>query len=134
MAYLNRVQLIGYVGEIPKISVSPTGIKTAKLLLVTNRIYKEDNGEIKKQTCWHKIIACGKLANLIERLNVNKSSLVYVDGPITTKSFFDNEANKYTTTTEIQVNIFQLLSEQDKYKNNNSYNNENFSICDNYRE
>ena len=66
-AMKNRVQLIGHVGNDPEIKNLDGGKKVANLTIATNDSYKNDKGEKVEQTEWHKVVAWGKTAEIIEK-------------------------------------------------------------------
>ena len=67
-AIKNRVQLIGNVGNDPEIKNLEGGKKLANLTIATNDSYKNDKGEKVEQTEWHRVVAWGKTAEIIEKV------------------------------------------------------------------
>ena len=97
----NRVQLIGHVGQDPEVKSFEGGKKVANLNLATNDVYYKEEGEKVTQTEWHRVVAWGKLASLIEQY-VTKGKELGVTGKITYRNYEDKEGNK-RSITEIVV-------------------------------
>jgi single-strand DNA-binding protein len=106
-AMKNRVQLIGHVGQDPEIKNFDGGKKLANLTIATKDSYKNDKGEKVEQTEWHKVVAWGKTAEIIEKF-VGKGKEIAIEGKLTHRSYDDkNGEKKYIT--EIVVNEVLLL-------------------------
>lgn len=110
MAFLNKCMLIGNVGKDPEIKTLQSGKKFASFSLATSKRYRDNNGEQKEQTTWHNIVVWGKLAEVIEQLNVAKGTSLYVEGEITTRSWDDQTTGQKRYTTEINATTFQILT------------------------
>jgi single-strand DNA-binding protein len=93
----NRVQLIGHVGQDPEVKSLEGGKKVANLNLATNDVYYKEEGEKVTQTEWHRVVAWGKLASLIEQY-VTKGKELGVTGKITYRNYEDKEGNKRSIT------------------------------------
>ncbi|MFN5772245.1 single-strand DNA-binding protein [Flavobacterium fontis] len=93
----NRVQLIGHVGQDPEVKSFEGGKKVANLNLATNDVYYKEEGEKVTQTEWHRVVAWGKLASLIEQY-VTKGKELGVTGKITYRNYEDKEGNKRSIT------------------------------------
>ena len=106
-AMKNTVQLIGNVGNDPEIKTFDGGKKLANLTIATNDSYKNDKGEKVEQTEWHKVVAWGKTADLIEKY-VTKGLQIGIEGKLTHRSYDDNNGEK-RYITEIVVNELLLL-------------------------
>ncbi|MDY3547121.1 single-stranded DNA-binding protein [Riemerella anatipestifer] len=102
----NKVQLIGNVGNTPEIK-EVNNTKVAHLSIATNEIYKNAQGERVEQTEWHKVVAWGRLAEIIEKY-VTKGKEVAIEGKLTYRSYDDKEGNK-RYVTEIVANDILLL-------------------------
>ncbi|MGB1038997.1 MAG: single-stranded DNA-binding protein, partial [Bacteroidia bacterium] len=76
--------------------------------------YKNANGERITDTQWHKIVAWGKTAELMEQL-LEKGKEVLVEGKLTSRSYDDKEGNK-KYITEIVANEFLVLSSKQDSK------------------
>lgn len=106
-ALRNKVQLIGHVGQDPEIKNLEGGKKVANLTIATNDSYKNDKGEKVEQTEWHKIVAWGKTAEIIEKY-VTKGKEIAVEGKLTHRSYDDKNGEK-RYVTEVVVNELLLM-------------------------
>jgi len=106
-AMKNTVQLIGNVGNDPEIKTFDGGRKLANLTIATNDSYKNDKGEKVEQTEWHKVVAWGKTAEIIEKY-VTKGLQIAIEGKLTHRSYDDKNGEK-RYITEVVVNDVLLL-------------------------
>jgi single-strand DNA-binding protein len=106
-AIKNRVQLIGNVGNDPEIKNLEGGKKLANLTIATNDSYKNDKGEKVEQTEWHKVVAWGKTAEIIEKY-VTKGNQVAIEGKLSHRSYEDKNGEK-RYVTEIVVSELLML-------------------------
>ena len=106
-AMKNRVQLIGHVGNEPEIKNLDGGKKVANITIATNDSYKNDKGEKVEQTEWHKVVAWGKTAEIIEKY-VTKGKEVAIEGKLTHRSYDDKNGEK-RYITEVVVSELLLL-------------------------
>ena len=74
----NRVQLIGNLGNTPEIKDFEGGKKLAKLSIATNESYRNQKGEVVKETQWHNVIAWGKTAKIVEEYLDKGLSLIHI--------------------------------------------------------
>lgn len=111
MAYLNKVMLIGNLGKDPEIRVSPqTGKKAVSFSLATSRRYRDANGEQKEDTQWHNIVGWGKIADVVEQLQIRKGTSLYAEGRLTNRSWTDQASGQKRYVTEVLLDSFQLLT------------------------
>ena len=106
-ALRNKVQLIGHVGQDPEIKNLDGGKKVANLTIATNDSYKNDKGEKVEQTEWHKVVAWGKTAEIIEKY-VTKGKEIAIEGKLTHRSYDDKNGEK-RFITEVVVNELLLM-------------------------
>lgn len=106
---LNRVILLGRLGQKPEIRVLPQQDRSvARFSLATNeRIFNRSTNETSDRTEWHKIVVWGKLAEFCEKY-LDKGRQVLVEGRLRTRSWQDRDGNK-RTTTEIDAQSIVLL-------------------------
>lgn len=112
MAYLNKATIIGNLGKDPEIKLTPTGKKKVSFSVATTRKYHDSNNELKELTSWHNIIGWGKIADIIEKVNLRKGMCVYIDGEITYRSWEDQNGQHHNVT-EIVINDIQILTKRD---------------------
>ena len=108
---LNKVTLIGNLGNDPEIRTTSSGSKVANFSLATTRQWNSASGEKQEKTEWHKCIAWntgGKgtgLADIIERY-VKKGDKLYVEGRIEYRQYEDKEKQtRYVT----EINVREIL-------------------------
>lgn len=106
-ALRNKVQLIGHVGQEPEIKNLEGEKKLATFSIATSDSYTNDKGEKVEQTEWHKVIAWGKLAEIIEKY-VTKGKEIAIEGKLTHRSYDDKNGEK-RYMTEVVANELLLL-------------------------
>jgi single-strand DNA-binding protein len=103
----NKVQLIGHVGNDPEIKTFDGGKKLVNFTLATNESYKNDKGEKVDETQWHKLVAWGKTADIIEKYVV-KGKEIAIEGKLTHRNYEDKNGEK-RYFTEVVINDVLLL-------------------------
>ena len=104
---LNKVMLIGRLGQDPELRYTQDNTPVATLSVATNSPVKRgDSWE--EETEWHRVVAWRRLAEVASEY-MNKGTLVYVEGRIKTRSWEDRDGNK-RWTTEIIARDIQILS------------------------
>lgn len=76
---LNKVMLIGNVGNEPEIKQTASGTKMAKVSLATNRVYNDRSGQRQEKTEWHRVTFWDRMAEIVEQY-VHKGDRLYVEG------------------------------------------------------
>lgn len=104
---VNKVLLIGRLGNNPEIRYTNTGTAVANFNLATSENWNDKNGQKQERTEWHRVVVWGKLAELCEKY-LGKGRQCYVEGRLQTRSWDDKEGNK-RYTTEIVANTIQFL-------------------------
>ncbi len=107
MRGVNRVMLIGNLGKDPDIQFLEGNIPVAKFPLATTETYKDRNGKLVSQTEWHTVVLWRGLAELAQKY-LHKSSLVYIEGRLKTRSWEDRDHNKKFATEVIGDNLIML--------------------------
>jgi len=92
----NKVQLIGYLGKDPLMSIAVNGSKRAYLRMATDWFRKKEDGTELKKTTWHDIVAWDKKAAKVEAHFI-KGSHVLVEGEIEHRSFYKGDVKRYIT-------------------------------------
>jgi single-strand DNA-binding protein len=94
---VNKVVLIGNLGQDPEVKHFDSGSCNAKFSLATSSKRKNKEGELESETQWHNIILWGKQAELAEKF-LQKGSKIYIEGSIKYRQYEDKEGNtKYIT-------------------------------------
>jgi single-strand DNA-binding protein len=106
-ALRNNVRLIGNLGDDPKVRKLDSGKTVANFSIATNEIYRDSKGEKQSETTWHRLVAWGKQAEVVENY-VKKGSEIAIDGKISNRSYEDKNGEKHYIT-EILVNSVLLL-------------------------
>ncbi|MDX1409573.1 MAG: single-stranded DNA-binding protein, partial [Saprospiraceae bacterium] len=96
--------LIGNLGRDPEVRHLEGGSVVAKFPVATNESYRDKSGEWQKITEWHDVVAWRALAERAEK-QLQKGSLVYVEGKITHRKWQDRDGND-RWSTEIVANTF----------------------------
>ena len=111
MRGLNRVTLIGNLGNVPEFQTLEGGICVAKFSLATTEIFKYENGQNHTQTEWHNIVVWRSLADSAAKY-LQKGSLVYIEGKIKTRNYEDKDGSttikSYGVAFEEFINHFPL--------------------------
>lgn len=107
---VNKVILLGNVGQDPKVKYFDTGSAVATFPLATSdRAYTLANGtQVPERTEWHNIVASNRLAEIIDKY-VHKGDKLYLEGKIRTRSYND-QAGATRYVTEIYVDNMEMLS------------------------
>ncbi len=85
---INKVILVGRVGQDPETKYTTGGHAIASFSLATNEIWLDAENNKKEHTEWHNIIAWNKLADFVKDYIV-KGQLIYVEGRINTQTWVD---------------------------------------------
>ena len=108
---LNKVTLIGNLGNDPEIRTTNGGNKVAQFSIATGRQWSSASGEKQEKTEWHKCVAWNAgtrgtgLADVIEKY-VKKGDRIYVEGRIEYRQYEDKEKQtKYVT----EINVREIL-------------------------
>ena len=127
MAYsINKVILVGNVGNDPDIKTFQSGDKVANFSIATSESWKDkQSGEQKSITEWHKVAIFNTgLVEIAEKF-VKKGMKVYLEGQLQTRKWQDSSgADKYSTEIVLQKYRGELML-LDKIDRNNSIENKN---------
>ncbi len=101
---LNKVLLIGRLGNDPEIKQMSNGKNVARLSVATSETWKDKNsGERKEKTEWHRVVIFNEgLVGVVQQY-LKKGSQVYIEGQIQTTKYTDNNGQeKYSTQIILQ--------------------------------
>jgi single-strand DNA-binding protein len=105
---VNKVILIGHLGADPEVRYTQSGTAVANIRLATNESYNDrTSGERVERTEWHRVVAWGKLAEIVEQY-LRKGRQIYVEGRLQTRQWQDKE-NNTRYTTEIRADEMVML-------------------------
>lgn len=108
---VNRVTILGNLGNDPEVKYTNSGSAIANLTVATSEEWKDKStGESKSQTEWHRVVLFGKLAEVAGEY-IRKGSQVYIEGQLRTRKWTDNAGQeKYTTEIVVGMNgVMQML-------------------------
>ncbi|MGC0808230.1 single-stranded DNA-binding protein [Pantoea agglomerans] len=108
---VNKVILVGNLGQDPEVRYIPNGTAVTSLSLATSETWRDkQTGENREKTEWHRVVLFGKLAEVAGEY-LRKGSQVYIEGKLRTREWQDSEGTKrYTTETVVDVNgTMQML-------------------------
>ncbi len=104
---VNKVILIGRLGQDPELKYTPSGAAVTNFSVATNSVWKDSDGNRKEQTEWHRVVMWRRLAEVAGEY-LKKGSRVYIEGSLRTRSWDDKDGNK-RYMTEIMVDTFTML-------------------------
>lgn len=106
---INKVILLGNVGNDPEIRESAGGKFATFRLATTDRAYQRKDGtQVPERTEWHSIVVNGNIVSVVENY-VRKGSKLYIEGKLRTRKYTDrNNVERYAT--EIHLENLELLS------------------------
>lgn len=125
---VNKVILVGNLGQDPEVRYLPNGGAVANITLATSESWRDKaTGEQKEQTEWHRVVLFGKPAEVAGEY-LRKGSQVYIEGQLRTRKWTDQSGvEKYTTEVLVNVGgVMQMLggkqggNEQSPAPRNNS--------------
>lgn len=101
---VNKVILVGNLGQDPEIRYMPNGGAVANISLATSESWRDkQTGENREVTEWHRVVLFGKLADVAGEY-LRKGSQVYIEGQLRTRKWQDQSGqDKYST--EVVVNV-----------------------------
>ena len=100
---INRVILIGNLGQDPEIRYMPNGNAVANFSVATSESWKDkQTGETRDRTEWHRVVVFGKLAEIAGQY-LKKGTQVYLEGQLQTRKWQD-QSGQDRYTTEVVIN------------------------------
>lgn len=105
---INKVILVGNLGNDPEVRATANGSRIANISIATSDSWMDKNtGQRQERTEWHRVVFFNRLAEIVEQY-LTKGSKVYVEGALRTRKWQDqNGQDRYTT--EIVANDMQML-------------------------
>ena len=120
---LNKVMLIGHLGDDVKMHYFDGGGCLGRFPLATNEVYtNKTSGEKVTNTDWHNIVVRNKAAEVCEKY-LSKGDKVYIEGKIKSRKWTD-DSGKERYMNEINVDVFTFLNNKNDDKQLNSSENE----------
>lgn len=109
---LNKVMLIGNLGQDPEMRYTPSGKPLTKFRMATNRSWTSEEGKRQTETEWFNIVSWGKLAEICNQY-LSKGQKVYIEGRLHTRHWTDDDGN-YRSATEVVAQEMIMLDGRDK--------------------
>ena len=104
---INKVILVGNVGQDPETRYMPNGNAVTNISLATSETWKDKNtGEQQERTEWHRVTFYQRLAEIVAEY-VKKGSKLYVEGRLQTRSWEQDGVKRYAT--DIIASEMQML-------------------------
>jgi len=105
---INKVILVGNLGQDPELKYTQSGIAVATLSVATNRAWRDKDDNWQDETEWHRVIVWAQAAERCST-SFSKGNKVYVEGRLQTRKWQDQNGNdRYTT--EIVSNVLKNLT------------------------
>ena len=104
---VNKVILVGNLGQDPESRFTPQGTAVTNLSVATNETWKNQNGESQDKTEWHRIVMYGKMAETAAEY-MKKGQMVYIEGRLETNEWEDQNQVK-RKTTQVRCDNFTML-------------------------
>jgi len=123
---VNKVILVGHIGQDPEVRYLPNGSAVANISLATTDSWKDkQTGQQKERTEWHRIAIHGKLAEIAGQY-LRKGSQLYIEGSLQTHKWEDSRGQtQYTTQIVVNVNgQMQMLGNA----NNAGHQNQQYGL------
>ena len=106
---VNKITLIGNVGQDPEVRTTSTDTKLVGLSLATNYRWKDSSGEAQERTDWHRLTCWDRLAEIVDEF-VSKGDWLYVEGRVEYGSY-DRDDGVSVPTVDIHVRELVMLGD-----------------------
>lgn len=104
MSSVNKVILIGNLGNDPEVRYTQGGSAVANFNMATNEVWNNKDGQREERTEWHRIVCWGRTAELAGEY-LSKGRTVYVEGRLQTREWEDKEGQKRYTTEIVAQSV-----------------------------
>lgn len=108
MASVNKVILVGNLGQDPELKYTPGGAAVVNISLATTDNWTDDHGQKHSETEWHRVVAWGKTAENAAKY-LTKGKQIYVEGKLKTRSWDDKTSGKKCYATDVIASVVQFL-------------------------
>lgn len=114
MASVNKVIIVGNLGQEPEVRYMPNGDAVCNISVATTSSWKDKNsGEKREETEWHRIVLYRRLAEIAGEY-LRKGRAVYIEGRLKTRKWQDKDSGVDRYTTEIIAEQMQMLGGGDR--------------------
>jgi len=126
---LNKVMLIGRLGQDPEVRNTQDGRSLCTFSIATSESWNDKNtGEKREKTEWHRVVVFNEgLVNIIQQY-VKKGSNVFIEGQLQTRKWEDKDGiEKYTTEVVLQGfnSTFKMLDNRNSGSADNNFSQDN---------
>lgn len=104
---VNKVIILGRLGQDPELKYTPGGAAVCNFSLATTEAWTDKQGQKQEKTEWHRIVVWGKLAELCNQY-LAKGRQAFIEGRLQTRSWDDKDGSK-RYTTEIMASTVQFI-------------------------
>lgn len=111
MAGVNKVILLGNLGQDPEVRFLPSGTKVANISIATSESYTNKEGQRVDQTEWHRVELWDGLASIAEQY-LKKGNQVYIEGKIRSEEYQDKSGNT-ARSYKIRATALNLIGSRD---------------------
>ena len=124
MKGVNKVILVGTLGQDPEVNHTQGGAPIANISMATSESWKDKNtGQMQEKTEWHRVVFFNRLAEIAGEY-LKKGSKVYIEGSLQTRKWQDKQGqDRYTT--EIKAREMQMLDSRASNNNQEPQQQEN---------
>jgi single-strand DNA-binding protein len=103
MAGVNKVILVGNLGDDPEARSLNNGGEVVNLRVATSETWKDKDGQRQERTEWHRVVIFNENLGRVAKSYLKKGSKVYLEGQIQTRKWQDNSGqDKYSTEVVLQ--------------------------------
>ncbi len=128
MKSLNRVFLIGHVGQLPESKETQHGNRMSSFSFATNEKFKDKTTDtMREETQWHRVVCFGKLADIVKN-HVVKGEPLFLEGRIKYSKYEDREGSTRYSTSIIAEKINMLGNNKTGYQEDSIQENESDDI------
>jgi single-strand DNA-binding protein len=110
MASVNKVILVGNLGDDPQVRATGSGKEVCNLTVATSEKWKDRDGNPQERTEWHRVTIWAEGLVKVAQNYLRKGSKVYIEGQLQTRKWQDtNGQDRYTTEVVLQPFAGQLV-------------------------
>ena len=118
---INKVVLVGNLGNEPEHRVLPSGGGVTNISIATSESWKDKNtGQMQERTEWHRVVFFNRLAEIASEY-LRKGSKVYIEGALRTRKWQDQQSGQDRYSTEIVANEMQMLDSRNMSQDGGGY-------------
>lgn len=104
---LNKVMLIGRLGQEPEMRYTPSGKPLTKFQMAVNRSWTSADNEKKTETEWFTVVSWGKLAEICNQY-LKKGHQVYIEGRLNTRTWKDDQGANHSIVEVVAQEMVML--------------------------